>query len=213
MQTRTLIIAAGILLTGCATKFPSLPSGAPGASPSSSTSQGSSEQTSESRDGKDKPVGQAQPLERDRVESQGARLGRNGQSGDSDQTTEQPPPKTIGANASPAVMSLVQATNKAMGQQDAERAGSLIERALNLEPRNPFLYQRLAAIRLAQEQPGQAVQLARKSNSLASDNPFVKQKNWRLVANAQKARDQGGEARQAVLKAKKFKRIGQNIDQ
>lgn len=74
---------------------------------------------------------------------------------------------------------------------ELDRAAATVERALDVEPRNPFVYHRLASLRLAQDQPGQAEALARKSNSLGGDNPYLQARNWELIARARRARGDG----------------------
>ncbi|GEM_PF-914865 len=202
MRNFICTICVGLLLAGCATRHPSLP-------PSNGPSQPPAAPSPKSG-GNKKPhnttFGHAKPLKRQQIQTSGSPI-RGGGSRAHKTGNQQPPPKSIKKNASPAVMSLVNSADKAMNQQKPDRAGSLIERALNLAPRNPFLYQKLAAIRLAQKQPGQAVQLARKSNSLAGSNPFIKQMNWQLIAQADKDQGHKSAGRQAVLRANKYKRI------
>lgn len=204
MRHTPLIMLAGLLVAGCASQKPLLPSGGsnqPSPAPASQSNSLSGANKSQHK----KPFGQTKPLKREQIQSSGSRIGSN--TGAKKSSQRQPPPKSIKKNASPAVMSLVNSADQAMKQHQTDRAGSLIERALNLAPRNPFLYQKLAAIRLTQKQPAQAVQLARKSNSLAGNNPFIKQTNWQLIAQADKNRGHKSAVRQAVLRANKYKRI------
>ncbi|NNC22833.1 hypothetical protein HKX42_03120 [Salinisphaera sp. USBA-960] len=211
MRKLATIVFAGLLMAGCATDKPSLPPGGGNAPPPQSSGDQQTDTGSDSKQTGEK-IGHADPLERGHAETSGSRIG-GGESSTQSQDQGPLPPKRIKANASSAVMSLVNKADKAMANEQTGRAGSLIQRALNLSPRNPFLYQRLAAIRLVQDKPGQAVQLARKSNSLASNNPFVKTNNWQLIAEAQKNQGQKGAAHQAVLRANKFKRIGKQYQQ
>lgn len=95
-----------------------------------------------------------------------------------------PAPPTLAEASSPAVVALLGQGDKLAGSGEFDRAAASVERALDVEPRNPFVYQRLAALRLEQGQPGQAETLARKSNSLAGDNPPLRARNWALIAEA-----------------------------
>lgn len=97
------------------------------------------------------------------------------------------------------------------GHMDASAA--TLERALDIEPRNPFVYQRLAAVRLAQGQVGQAEQMAMKSNSLAGDNPYVKAANWRLIAEARSTDGDNQGASQASQRAVSFKQATSQYSQ
>src|SRR5699024_12317158 len=86
--------------------------------------------------------------------------------------------------SSSAVMSLIDSADKFAREGEWDRAAALLERALNIEPRDPVLYQRVAAVRLGQKQPQQAEALAGTSNSLARRNPFIRARNWQLLAEA-----------------------------
>ena len=60
---------------------------------------------------------------------------------------------------------------------------------------------------MVQNRPGEAIQLARKSNSLAGNNPYIKQTNWQLIARADKKQGRKRAVREATLRAHKYKRI------
>lgn len=99
----------------------------------------------------------------------------------------QPAPK-VGDVSGPAVMALFARATEREQAGDLDAAAASIERALDVEPRNPFVYQRLGALRLEQGQPQQAEVLARKSNSFAGNNDPLKADNWRLIARARSSR-------------------------
>jgi predicted Zn-dependent protease len=115
------------------------------------------------------------------------------------------PPRTAAQASSPAVMSLLKAADTQAKAGHREQAAAALERALDLSPRNPFIYQRLAAVRLSQGQVGQAEQLARKSNSVAGDNPFVKAGNWQLIARARRSTGDAQGARAADARAASYR--------
>ena len=81
------------------------------------------------------------------------------------------------------------------GQREA--AGASLERALRIEPRNPWLWLELAQVRLDQEQYAQAITLARKSNSFAGRLPRVQAGNWQLIGKARAAQGDSVGAEQA----------------
>jgi predicted Zn-dependent protease len=116
-----------------------------------------------------------------------------------------PPPRTAAQVSSPAVMSLLNVADTQAKAGHREQAAAALDRALDLAPRNPFIYQRLAAVRLTQGQAGQAEQLARKSNSVAGDNPFVKASNWRLIAEARHNDGDAKGARAASARAMRYR--------
>lgn len=101
---------------------------------------------------------------------------------------EEPPPRNVEEISGPAVLALLSRAETHAETGELDRAAASIERALDVEPRNPFLYHRLATIRLSQDQPGQAEALASKSNSLAGDNPYLQARNWELIARARRMR-------------------------
>ena len=68
--------------------------------------------------------------------------------------------------------------------QNWERAASLLERALRIEPRNAQLWHRLAQVRLQQGQYHLAASLAQKSSALAGDDIQLQEKNTRLQKQA-----------------------------
>lgn len=98
------------------------------------------------------------------------------------------PPRTAAQISGPAVMALMQRAKQHADDDDLDGAAALLERALDVEPRNPFVYQRLASLRLQQGQASQAETMARKSNSLAGDNPYIKAENWHIIAQTRAIR-------------------------
>jgi len=86
-------------------------------------------------------------------------------------------------------------TDTASGQREA--AGASLERALRIEPRNPWLWLELAQVRLAQGQYAQAITLARKSNSFARKQIRVQAENWQVIGKARVAQGDTTGAEQA----------------
>jgi predicted Zn-dependent protease len=78
-----------------------------------------------------------------------------------------------------------------------EAAGASLERALRIEPRNPWLWLELAQVRLAEGQYAQAITLARKSNSFAGRQPRLLSESWQLVGQARVAQGDTAGAEQA----------------
>lgn len=92
-----------------------------------------------------------------------------------------------------AVVALLQKSlnQSATGQWDA--AGASLERALRIEPRNPVLWQKLARVRLEQNDYPQAENLAAKSNSLAGGDQRLRAENWKIIGQSRSKRgDQVG---------------------
>jgi predicted Zn-dependent protease len=95
-------------------------------------------------------------------------------------------------------------TDNESGQREA--AGASLERALRIEPRNPWLWLELARVRLVQGQYAQAITLARKSNSFAGRQNRVQAENWQVIGNARVAQGDSAGAAQAFKIAKEFAR-------
>lgn len=128
--------------------------------------------------------------------------------------TNQPlPPRSADQASSPAVRSLLGRADTLARNGNMDLASSTLERALDLEPRNPFIYQRLAAVKLAQNQPGQAEAMARKSNSVGGNNPFVRADNWQLIAEARRAAGDSAGASEAAAQAKNYQRTSLQLTQ
>lgn len=73
-------------------------------------------------------------------------------------------------------------------QQEYDKAAAVLERGLRLSPKNAYLWQGLAQVRLAQLQYKQAEQCARKSNALARGNRDLKELNDEIIFASHKAR-------------------------
>ncbi len=106
-------------------------------------------------------------------------------------------PRNAEEISGPAVLSLL---NQARGDLDrgrTEQAAAALERAQRIEPRNPFIWQQLAATHLAQSRLLEAENMAQRSNSLARGNPYIEIENWRTIAAARRARGDTAGAEEA----------------
>ena len=86
----------------------------------------------------------------------------------------------------PAVLALLDDADLRLRRADPEAAASSLERALRLEPKNPWLWHQLALLKLEQGHSGLAVALAQKSNSLAASHPALRKANAGLIRRAQR---------------------------
>lgn len=91
------------------------------------------------------------------------------------------------SGASPAAVTLVRQAQEARSAGHADQALALLERALRIEPRNPFIWQVLASTQMDLKAFDQAESAARKSNSVARGNPYAELGNWKLIATARQA--------------------------
>ena len=111
------------------------------------------------------------------------------------------PPQRSAMSENRAVVSLL---DQAHADADAGKrgaAGASLERALRIEPRNPWVWQELAQIRLADGQYDQAVSMARKSNSFAGGKRLVQAINWQVIGKARVAKGDTAGAEQAFKQA------------
>jgi tetratricopeptide (TPR) repeat protein len=111
---------------------------------------------------------------------------------------EQPEPVKSDNRAVIALLDLARTDNEA-GRHEA--AGASLERALRIEPRNPWLWHELAQLRLTQGQYEQAISLARKSNSFAGQDRRLQALNWRAISDARVAQGDSSGAEQALKQA------------
>ena len=115
----------------------------------------------------------------------------------------EPVPKSDMSNnkAIIALLDRAQIDNRA-GNRDA--AGSSLERALRIEPRNAWLWLELAQLRLAQGQYAQAITLARKSISFSGHEHRLQALNWQVIGNARVAQGDPAGAEEAFKVAADF---------
>lgn len=97
-------------------------------------------------------------------------------------------PRSAEAVSGPTVLRLMEQAREDIAAGQPEQAVAALETALNIEPRNPFVWQQLASTHLAQHLPDQAEHKAQRSNSFARGNPWIEAENWRLIAAARQER-------------------------
>ena len=115
---------------------------------------------------------------------------------------ERPPAAGVPEKDSPAVLALRSDAEASATRGDYDNAAASLERAIRIQPRNARLWHDLAEIRLKQQQPGLAEELAKKSNAHARGNAALIRANWTLIAEARRlkgdvegaasAREKGG---------------------
>ena len=97
----------------------------------------------------------------------------------------QPPSQVeIKPTFSSPVQSLLEESHRLQASGDLAGAVASIERALRIEPRNAYLWNRLAHLRLDQGEGKRAEELAAKSTSLAGSDSKLKADNLSLIARA-----------------------------
>lgn len=101
-----------------------------------------------------------------------------------------------------AVVALLEQAAQRSMEGDRDGAVVALERALRISPRNAYLWQRLALVRLEQGQFDLAEHLAAKSNALAGDDHQARSRNWQIIAQARELRGDSAGAREAYAQAK-----------
>ena len=119
----------------------------------------------------------------------------------------EPAPKPV-MSGNPAVIALLDRAQLENAGGHRETAGASLERALRIEPRNPWLWHELAQLRLTQGQYAQAITLAQKSTSFAGGERHLQALNWRLIGNARVAQGDSSRAEQAFKLATELEQSG-----
>ncbi len=86
--------------------------------------------------------------------------------------------------SNPVISSLLSDAEQELKMGNNESAAALIERSLELDPKNPLLWNRLANVRLSQKNWQQAYVLANKSNSLSLKDTQLQLGNWHIIEQA-----------------------------
>jgi len=121
-------------------------------------------------------------------------------------TTQNYPHTIQDTSAGPAVLSLYKQAQGARAAGHSDQAEALLERAVHIDGRNPFVWQALAGAHMDLGHSDQAESAAQKSTSLARGNPYIEAGNWRLIASARQARGDAGGAMQAQARADEIAR-------
>jgi Tfp pilus assembly protein PilF len=103
-----------------------------------------------------------------------------------------------------AVKSLLLDARGAASGGNIDRAESLLERALRIEPRNAVLWHYMAKMKLHQGRYKKAIGMAAKSNSLVKSNKNLMADNWRIIAHAENWLGNISESRKAQESADKL---------
>ncbi len=102
---------------------------------------------------------------------------------------------------SPAVRALLAEAEQTISRGDLDTSVKLVERAMRIDARNPVVTYKLANIRLKQDKPRLAENLAKKTVLLAANNPAIKKKSWLLISEARKKQRNFHGANEARVKA------------
>lgn len=129
------------------------------------------------------------------LESQFGRAGRNGYAVED---------VRMPAGTQPAVVALLTEAERNWAAGDLDAAVVVTERALRIDSRNPALTYKLAQLRIRQNKPQLAEELAGKAALLAGGNLDLKRKSWMLIAEARRMQHDYRGADEARIKADSF---------
>ena len=111
------------------------------------------------------------------------------------------PEEDAGREGNAAVVALLESAGEAEKARQYGRAVAALERALKVEPRNPWLWHRLAAIRYRQGRHPEAEALSRRSMSLSPGDRKLESRNWRVISAARHGQGDEEGAREALRRA------------
>jgi Tfp pilus assembly protein PilF len=101
----------------------------------------------------------------------------------------------------PASDALIKQAEQQRQARDYVGAAATLERALGIQPQEPYVWNRLARVRMEQGLYAQAGNLASRSNDLAGNQSALKQDNWGIIAAARRAAGDTAGAVEAEKKA------------
>lgn len=110
----------------------------------------------------------------------------------------------IPAGTQPAVIALLTEAERNRASGDLDAAVVSTERALRIDSRNPTLTYKLAQLRIKQNKPQMAEELAGKAALLAGGDLDLKRKSWLLIAEARRLQQNYPGAKEAKAKADSF---------
>lgn len=113
-------------------------------------------------------------------------------------------PETPVRKEAPVVVALLQDVDRLQQQGDLDQAAARVERGLRIAPKDARLWQKLALIRLEQQRPQQAENMAKKSNSLSRGDYRMQAMNWRIIAESRVQRGDMVGAERAKDRAAKY---------
>lgn len=110
----------------------------------------------------------------------------------------------IPSGTAPAVLALLSEADRNRGSGDLDAAVVAMERALRIDSRNPTLTYKLAQLRIKQNKPQLAEELAGKAALLAGSDLDLKRKSWLMIAEARRMQQNVQGAKEAKIKAESF---------
>jgi len=117
-----------------------------------------------------------------------------------------PEPVPEAASTAPAALALAAQSDQARAEGNLRLAGLQLERALRIAPRDADLWNRLAQVKLEQQEFQQAERMADRSLQLGSADRALSLSNWRIIARAREALGDTEGARRALEEVRRLER-------
>lgn len=114
-----------------------------------------------------------------------------------------PTPMTTRAK-NPAVIALLDSATQQKSQGALQAAGSSLERAQRIAPRDPEVYYQLADLRRVEGQWTRAEQLALKGTNMAIGDVIMQRRLWLLIAEIRQGTGDRSGAQEAYAKAQSY---------
>lgn len=106
----------------------------------------------------------------------------------------------------PAALALAAQSDQARAEGNLRLAGLQLERALRIAPRDAALWNRLAQVRLEQQEFQQAERMADRSLQLGSADRALSLSNWRIIVRAREGLGDAEGARRALEEVRRLER-------
>ena len=106
----------------------------------------------------------------------------------------------------PAALALAAQSDQARAEGNLRLAGIQLERALRIAPRDAGLWNRLAQVRLEQQEFQQAERMADRSLQLGAADRALSLSNWRIIVRAREGLGDSEGARRALEEVRRLER-------
>lgn len=117
-----------------------------------------------------------------------------------------PAPAPEAQATAPAALALAAQSDQARAEGNLRLAGLQLERALRIAPRDAGLWNRLAQVRLEQQEFQQAERMADRSLQLGPADRVLGLSNWRIIVRAREGLGDTEGARRALEEVRRLER-------
>ena len=117
-----------------------------------------------------------------------------------------PDPAPEAPATTPAALALAAQSDQARAEGNLRLAGLQLERALRIAPRDAGLWNRLAQVRLEQQEFQQAERMADRSLQLGPADRALSLSNWRIIVRAREGMGDAEGARRALEEVRRLER-------